>query len=372
MSADRQRRELQMFDGAGLCQDLLDLIHDAVLAFDSTGTILYWNQGAERIYGWSRDQMLGQSLSLIQWDTSDTEHTVTDHSDAIWAGELHHRDRTGALLIMESRQIKRDGLGDIPDHILSINRNVTATRALQMQLKAHALELERSNAELESFARIASHDLREPLRMIGSYAKLLNRRYRDHLDEDGAEFLDYVVDGAERMSTMIRDLLHVARFGSEAIDLQPVNLNDVLAEVQSDLALMIKDEKASISVSELPTVDGDRSQLRRVFQNLIENSLKYRGTAAPTIQIDAERLLDIWKIEVRDNGPGIDGDDLNRIFVPFARGRRSEKVRGTGTGLAVARKIIHGHGGRIWAESEPGHGAVFYVTLPDRRQGDRI
>ncbi len=365
MSAERQRRELQIFNGVDLSQDLFDLVHDAVLAFDSSGTIIYWNQGAERIYGWPREEMLGQPISLVQPDTSDTEHTAADRSDAIWAGELHHRDRTGALLIMESRQIKRDGLGDIPDHILSINRNVTATRALQMQLKAHTLELERSNAELESFARIASHDLREPLRMIGSYAKLLNRRYRAQLDEDGAEFLDYVVDGADRMSNMIRDLLHVARFGSVPADLQPVDLNDVLAEVQSDLSLMIRDAGATVSVCELPTVVGDRSQMRRVFQNLIENALKHRSTETPTIQIDAERLLDIWRIAVRDNGPGIDHEDLNRIFIPYVRGRSRTKVSGSGTGLAVARKIIHGHGGRIWVESEPGHGAVFYVTLPN-------
>lgn len=363
-SEDRLRGELQMSHNLDLSEDLINLIHDAVLVYDVTGTILFWNQAAESIYGWSKDEILGSPLHSVLHDQSVTTPDITALTDAVWEGEVLHRHRNGSLLMLQSRQIMQFDESGEPHHVLSINRDLTPTRTLEMQLKAHTLELERSNTELESFARIASHDLREPLRMIGSYAKLLNRRYRDRLDEDGAEFLDYVIGGAERMSTMIRDLLKVARIGSEPVAMQQVDLNDLVQAVLKDLDVLVTESNGRIVVSELPTVHADPSQLRRVFQNLIENALKHRGSARPKIGIEAERLLNIWRIAIRDNGPGIDSEDRNRIFVPYARGRNSGNIIGSGTGLAVARKIIQGHGGRIWVDSTPGKGSTFYLTLP--------
>jgi PAS domain S-box-containing protein len=366
MSENRSRGGIQMSHEADLSQDLIDLIHDAVLAFDAKGNIIFWNQSAEKTYGWTRDEMLGQPISQIQFEETPTDPASIELSCNAWEGELRHRHRNGSLLILQSRQIMRFNEEGQPDHVLSINRDITARRTLEMQLKAHTIELERSNAELESFARIASHDLREPLRMIGSYAKLLDRRYRDRLDEDGIEFLGYVVDGAERMSDMIKDLLAVARIGSEPINMQSVNLEDVLNTVLSDLNILVRENDTQIHVSNLPTISGDRSQLRRVFQNLIENAIKHHDSDQPRIEISAEKLLDIWRISVRDNGPGIEPEELNRIFIPYARGKNNRHAGGSGTGLAVARKIIQSHGGRIWVDSRPGSGATFYFTLPEQ------
>jgi two-component system, chemotaxis family, sensor kinase Cph1 len=364
MAEECPKGQLRLSDGHDLSQDLVDLIHDAALAYDISGTIIFWNHAAEITYGWTNDEIIGAPLSKILNDQSHATPDIATLSAAIWEGEVHHRHRNGSLLILQSRQIMQFDENGKPHHVLSINRDLTPTRTLEMQVKAHTLELERSNAELESFARIASHDLREPLRMIGSYSKLLSRRYRDRLDDDGVEFLDYVIGGAERMSEMIRDLLNVARIGSEPVEMQPVDLNNLVPAVLKDLDVLINESDGRVMLSELPTVQADQSQLRRVFQNLIENALKHRGTARPRITIDAERLLNIWRIAVRDNSPGIDSQDLNRIFVPYARGRNSGDIVGTGTGLAVTRKIIQGHGGRIWVDSTPGKGATFYLTLP--------
>lgn len=357
--------------GAGLNEEITlpDLVHDAIFACDMNNRITFWNRSAEETYGWSRSEIIGQPYDTIQHRSPHLESReinldLADYIDDKWEGEVRHQHQNGSLLILQSRQVvQRDDTG-APHSIVSFNRDITHYRALEIQLQAHTSELERSNEELESFARIASHDLREPLRMISSYAKLIDRRYRDRLDESGGEFLDYVIDGAERMSSLIRDLLHVARVGSEPARMQSLDLNEVLGEARQDLSVMIDEFQVELINDPLPTVDGDRSQLRRVFQNLIENAIKFRGQRTPHIEIAAERLHDIWRISISDNGPGIERADVTRIFIPYGRGRTSGPISGSGTGLAVARKIIQGHGGRIWVESTPGSGSTFHFTFP--------
>jgi PAS domain S-box-containing protein len=358
-----------------LNEDFIELLFDAVMVLDDTQRIVYWNSGSEAIYGWAANEMIGQNVSRILDRSSlnddlRSQHDapVRNHEDAIREREVRHRHKHGSVLILQSREIdRRDAHGNLR-YTLVVNRDITIRRAMQIQSNAHMIELERSNAELENFARVASHDLREPLRMISSYSKLLDRRYREHLDESGREFLDYVIDGADRMSALIKDLLHVARVGSEPGNFKPLSLSRVIDRVIEDLQIVIAEHKAEIVIGEMPEITGDETQLRQVFQNLIENALKFRSEASPKVTISAERLLDFWQVTVRDNGPGIQEQDVNRIFVPNVRGRSVSEIFGSGTGLAIARKLMFAHGGRIWAESPDGSGATFRLTFPAGRQ----
>ncbi len=224
--------------------------------------------------------------------------------------------------------------------------------------------LEESNERLEQFAYAASHDLQEPLRMISSYLRLLEDRYGDDLDSDGREFIDYAVDGAERLSEMIDGLLEYSRVETRGDPLEPLSLEAVLADVREDLQFRIEEEDADVAVESLPAVRGDAGQLRQVFQNLLSNALEYSGDESPEIRVGAERAGDRWAISVRDEGIGIDPDDQKRVFRVFQRLHSHEDHPGAGIGLALCHRIVERHGGEITVDSEPGEGATFTVTLP--------
>ncbi|OLZ41324.1 histidine kinase [Natrinema saccharevitans] len=224
--------------------------------------------------------------------------------------------------------------------------------------------LEQSNERLEQFAYAASHDLQEPLRMISSYLRLLEERCADDLDADGREFIDYAVDGAERLSEMIDGLLEYSRVETRGAPLEPLSLEDVLADVREDLQFRIEEEDAAVTVGSLPAVRGDAGQLRQVFQNLLANALEYNGDEPPEIHVGAERAGDRWAISVRDEGIGIDPEHQERIFRVFQRLHSHEDHPGTGIGLALCHRIVERHGGEITVDSEPGEGATFTVTLP--------
>ncbi|QCJ47861.1 PAS domain-containing protein [Haloprofundus sp. MHR1] len=224
--------------------------------------------------------------------------------------------------------------------------------------------LETSNERLEQFAYVASHDLQEPLRMVSSYLQLVERRYGDELDEDGREFLEFAVDGADRMREMLDGLLKYSRINSRQNPFETVDLDDVLADVRDDLAIKIEDSDAEIEAETLPHVYGDEGQLRQVFQNLLDNTIKYSGDKPPRVNVAAERNGTKWTISVSDEGIGIDPDDADRIFGVFQRLHGQSERDGTGIGLALCERIIERHDGDIWVESEPGEGATFSFTLP--------
>ncbi|RKD95675.1 sensor histidine kinase [Halopiger aswanensis] len=238
-------------------------------------------------------------------------------------------------------------------------------------------ELEASNERLEQFASAVSHDLQEPLRMVTSYLELLEGRYGDELDEDGREFLDYAVNGADRMGEMIDGLLEYARVETRGESFEPVDLNAVVADVREDLQVKLDESDADLTVEDLPRVTGDRSQLRRVFQNLLENALEYSGDDPPRVHVGAEPAADGgagWIVSVRDEGIGLDPEHADRIFDLFERLHAKADHQGTGIGLALCERIVDRHGGEIWVDSEPGEGTTFYVELPaasaDRREID--
>lgn len=225
-------------------------------------------------------------------------------------------------------------------------------------------ELKRSNAELEHFAYVASHDLQEPLRMIRAYTSLLSRRYKDRLDQDANEFIAYAVDGATRMQGLINDLLAYSRVGTKGKELVPTDCEVLLGQTLAGLQVAIDESGATISHDPLPTVLGDDTQLGQLFQNLLGNAIKYRDNKPPEIYFGCKREGRQWLFSVRDNGIGIEPKYAEKIFVIFQRLHTREEYSGTGIGLAVCKRIVERHGGRIWVESEPGKGSTFYFTLP--------
>ena len=235
-----------------------------------------------------------------------------------------------------------------------------ASRALEKSVA----DLTRSNADLQQFAYVASHDLQEPLRMVASYTQLLAKRYAGALDADANEFIGYAVDGANRMQRLIQDLLSYSRITTQDRALESVDSNQALESALENLRMTIEKEQGVVTHDPLPTVLADPTQLIQLFQNLIGNAIKFRGEQSPRVHVSAVRKDKDWVFAVRDNGIGIDPEFAQRIFVIFQRLHTSADYPGTGIGLALCKKIVERHGGRIWVESQPGHGATFYFTWP--------
>jgi PAS domain S-box-containing protein len=278
----------------------------------------------------------------------------------------------------------RDARGEIIG-TLGISHDITARKRAEQELREHKLHLEevvaartaelahkaeelaQSNAELEQFAYVASHDLQEPLRMIASYTQLLARRYQGKLDADADEFIHFAVDGANRMQQLIRDLLAYSRLTTRGKAPQLTESREACERALENLRQAIEDTGAVIHVEALPAVLGDATQLAQLFQNLIGNALKY-CKQKPEIHVGAGRKEDEWLFFVRDNGIGIEPEYFDRVFQMFQRLHTRNEYSGTGIGLAICRKIVERHGGKIWIESQPGRGSTFWFTI---RQAER-
>jgi light-regulated signal transduction histidine kinase (bacteriophytochrome) len=238
-------------------------------------------------------------------------------------------------------------------------------------LASRSRELERSNAELQQFAYIASHDLQEPLRTVQSYLQLLQRRYGDRLDGDADEFIGFAVEGAQRMRALVTDLLAYARVSSRARPFEPTALPDVVQEVLRSLQAAIEERGAEIAVDPLPTVTADAHQLRQLYQNLVSNALKFNRQQAPRVHLGAERQGAGWRLWVTDDGIGLDPAYKGKIFEVFKRLYGRDEFEGTGIGLAICKKIVERHGGEIDVDSRPGEGATFWFWLPDHAGAQR-
>jgi len=255
-----------------------------------------------------------------------------------------------------------------------VGSDITARKEQEAELKrAHdelakkAEELQRSNAELEQFAYVASHDLQEPLRMVSSYTQLLGRRYADKLkDADAQEFMHYIVDGAARMKQLIEDLLAYSRVGTKGKEFKPVSIETPLKKAIGNLRAAIEESSAAVTWDPLPTVDVDEMQLAQLFQNLMGNALKFRGQGVPRIHVSAEEKAGEWHLTIADNGIGIEPQYFERIFMLFQRLHTMGEYPGTGIGLAICKKVVERHGGRIWVTSTLGEGSQFHITLPKK------
>lgn len=232
------------------------------------------------------------------------------------------------------------------------------------ELEERTRQLERSNKELEEFAYVASHDLQEPLRMVASYTTLLAKRYSGNLDDKADRYIAYAVDGAKRMQQLILDLLALSRVAKRAEELAPADCEKALECALSNLGIAVAETGALVTYDPLPVVLAEGSQLIQLFQNLVGNSLKFHSEQLPVVHVSAQDKGDEWLFAVRDNGIGIDPQHAERIFVIFQRLHKPSEYPGTGIGLAMCKKIVERHGGRIWVESEPGRGATFCFTFP--------
>ncbi len=348
---------------------LLDSAPDAIVSSNDRGEIAYCNPSAERMFGVAQTELIGQSLTVLMPDRFHAAHSagmtrfLTTGESRIFSKPmaLTGRRRNGEEFPLELSLAAWQAEGR--RFVTGTIRDVTERRIAEQALADKSAELARSNQDLEQFAYVASHDLQEPLRMVTSYLGLLERRYHGRLDRDADDFIGFAVDGATRMHALIVDLLAYARIGSRGEPFAPTPVEQTLAQVRADLALAIAESGAVVTHDALPVVLADAAQLRQLFQNLISNAIKFRADAAPMVHVGASRDGANWCFTVRDNGIGIDPKYHERIFVIFQRLHGRDEYPGTGIGLALCKKIVEHHGGRIWVESAPGQGTTFYFTM---------
>jgi PAS domain S-box-containing protein len=329
------------------------------------GVITHVNRAFLALWGYAdKAAAVGKSVGSFFADPADAVpvlEALAEH-DA-WDGVFLARRTDGTTFLSHGFATSlRNERGELIGY-QSTNLDVTKERDALARLQAATTELARSNKELEQFAYVASHDLQEPLRMVSSYTQLLAQRYEGQLDEKAKKYIAYAVDGSVRMQRLINDLLTYSRISTRGQSPQPVDAHAVLGEALRNLYAAIEESGGIVTNDDLPTVRVDASQLLQVFQNLIANAVKFRGETPPHIHISAQEQGGEWLFSVRDNGIGIDPQFADRLFVIFRRLHTREEYPGTGIGLAVCKRIVERHGGRIWFESEPGKGATFFFTI---------
>ena len=341
----------------------------AMLMAEQDGRIVMANSEASNMFGFPPDELVGKHVEDLMPERIRSKHK--DLRQAYAAQPAKRFMGSGQGL----RGLRRDGSEfplevalnpiELPEGpmVLSVVVDITERQRAAAELEQRTDELKRSNAELQQFAFVASHDLQEPLRMVTSFCELLKERYGETLGEDGKEFVDFAVDGAQRMRQLINDLLDYSRLQTRTVSLTPVSAGNALDIALLNLAASITERNAQIFAGDLPTVMGNESQLVRVFQNLISNALKFTKGRSPQVEITAEAKHDHWLFTVRDNGIGIDPRHKDAIFGVFQRLHGRDEYSGTGIGLAVCKRIVDLHGGKIWVESVPQEGAAVHFTL---------
>ncbi|MBN9382095.1 MAG: PAS domain S-box protein [Chitinophagaceae bacterium] len=331
------------------------------------------NEAAVRHYGYTQEEFKNMTIKDIRppediprlmEDVEGARISPGTYTDAGWRhtkknGEIIDVELTAHTVEYERRKARMVIVNDITER----RRSEQTTRQLNQDLQNRARELAASNAELERFAYIASHDLQEPLRMVSSFLQLLQKKYHGQLDDKATQYIHYAVDGAERMKTLILDLLEYSRAGSGKTSFASVDMNGVMKEVGDIFRDKIIAARAQVDIASLPNAFGDRVQLVQLMQNLIGNALKYHSEEPPVIRVRGKTVAGGWLYCVQDNGIGIDPMFFEKIFIIFQRLHNKSDYSGTGIGLAICKKIVERHGGKIWVESEPGKGSSFFFTI---------
>lgn len=347
---------------------LLEAAPTAIMLVDSERRIKFVNRRTEELFGYRREELVDELIDIlvpVRVRERHAEQVQCYFTSPVARAMGVGRDLSGC---------RKDG-SEFPIEIgltpVSTNEG-TQTLASIIDITARRQfedELRRSNAELEQFAHIASHDLQEPLRMVASFTELLAERYGGKLDETADRYIRFAVDGAHRMQQLVADLLSYSRVGRDNTPRTRVDLKAVLADVWSSLgAARQSSPGATIRIGDLPSVVAAESQMRQLFQNLVGNSLKFRGDAPPEIDVSASRVDGGWEVAVKDNGIGFDRSDSERVFQMFQRLHGRSAYEGSGIGLAIAKRIAESHGGRIRVDSAPGEGSTFYVVLPSETE----
>ncbi|HTI88759.1 MAG TPA: PAS-domain containing protein [Alphaproteobacteria bacterium] len=371
----RKNAERDAARNAAILQATIDNMADGIRVFDSDCRLLAWNKRAFEIFGFP--ETLAEKgtpyAAFLDYAVERGDYKGVAETQAEKLGRARNptvrklEQQLGNGRYVEKRRNPMPGGGFVSTYFDVTDRKRTEQElARQASELASAMdELKRSNEELQQFAYVASHDLQEPLRMIGSYCQLLQRRYGGKLDSDADEFIGFAVEGAKRMQRLINDLLLYSRVGTKGKEFAPTRLDDVLAGVLANLTIAAAEAKAKITHDSLPKVVGDSVQLTQLLQNLIANALKFREAGTESrIHIGAARDADKWRISIRDNGIGIEPQYAERIFMIFQRLNTRQEYPGTGIGLSICKKIVERHGGRIWVEPAPDKGSIFTFTLP--------
>ncbi|GEM_PF-6314942 len=376
--ADRMNAELELERSNTYLDKIINSVPDMIFVKDRKLRTILCNEAFARAVGKHPSDLYGKNdiengwfPELVKGNPEKGIRGFEQDDREALSGKTVHNPNDPAnvgkeILIFDTIKLPlRSSQGDIMG-VLGVARDITDYRRSEEKLVSAMKELERSNRELEHFAYIASHDLQEPLRMVVSYMQLIEKRYKDRLDSDADEFINFAVDGAKRMQELIDDLLTYSRVGSRPVEFNLVNCNEVVKEAMMNLKVMIEKDQASVTSDPLPVITGDKTQLLQLFQNLISNGIKFHGNRPGKVRISCISEKKEWVFSVRDNGIGIDPKDHESVFLIFKRLHGRGEYSGTGIGLAVCRKVVERHGGRIWIESKAGEGATFYFTIPSR------
>jgi len=351
---------------------VVDNAVDGIITIGEDGRITSYNAACTAIFGYTLDEVMGKNLKMLMPEPYHGEHDgylssyiTTGNAKIIGTSgrevKALRKDRSVFPMDLSVSSFTVDGVR----YFSGIVRDITKQKQMEDNRERLLVQLTDSNTELERFAYVASHDMQEPLRMVLNFTQVIVRKYADVLDEEGKEYLQIVSNSAGRMRAMVHDLLEYARLGREGMSLSDVNLELELSHVRANLMEIIAETKAVITSGELPTIRGSAVQLMRLLQNLTANAIKYQPPdQIPVIHIGASRENDFWLFSVRDNGLGIDAAFIKEIFEPYRRLHHWESIKGTGLGLAVCKKIVENHGGRIWAVSTPGASTTIFFTLP--------
>ncbi|MBC8319291.1 MAG: PAS domain S-box protein [Bacteroidetes bacterium] len=344
--------------------------------YDIKENALLWDKRMYELYGIQPEDFGG---AYEAWEKGlhpdDLITARTELQDAI-AGkkDFHTQFRVvwpgGQVRFIEAHAVVQLASDGSPHHITGVNWDITERKRAEENLQKTLNDLERSNNDLQQFAYVASHDLQEPLRMVSSYTQLLERRYKDKLDQDANDFMNYAVDGANRMQKLINDMLDYSRVTTKGKEFHPIDTNSALGQAIVNLQQKIQSTSALITNEELPVIIADEGQIIRLFQNLIGNAIKYAGDETSRIHISCNDLPDLWQFSVQDNGIGIAEEFNERIFVIFQRLHSGKDYPGTGIGLAICKRIAERHGGKIWIEPAPDKGTIFHFTILKRSKSD--